>query len=75
LLGATLKKSRCFRHPVDVIVLRIKSGKQIHGCYDAWTVTTSIFTKAAHEAVEKLNIHLINGLMLDDRLRKWKTNG
>ena len=23
------------------IVLRLKSGKQVHGCYDAWIVTTS----------------------------------
>lgn len=54
------------------IVLRLKAGKQIHGCYDAWIVTTSNFTKAAREAAERLNIKLINGLMLYDMLDRWK---
>ncbi len=66
---------QCKRWKQDVgndIVLRLKSGKQVHGCYDAWIVTTSNFTKAAREAADKLNIQLINGLMLDDRLKSWK---
>lgn len=66
---------QCKRWKQDVgndIVLRLKSGKQVHGCYDAWIVTTSNFTKAAKEAADKLNIQLINGLMLDDRLNRWK---
>jgi restriction system protein len=54
------------------IVLRLKAGKQVHGCYDAWIVTTSNFTKAAREAAEKLNIKLINGLSLQDKLNRWK---
>lgn len=67
---------QCKRWKQDVgndIVLRLKSGKQVHGCYDAWIVTTSNFTKSAREAADKLNIQLINGLMLDDRLKRWKT--
>ncbi|WP_166245291.1 restriction endonuclease [Paenibacillus turpanensis] len=67
---------QCKRWKQDVgndIVLRLKSGKQVHGCYDAWIVTTSNFTKSAKEAAEKLNIRLINGLILDDRLMKWKS--
>ncbi|CQR57477.1 restriction endonuclease [Paenibacillus riograndensis] len=41
---------QCKRWKQDVgndIVLRLKAGKQVHGCYDAWIVTTSNFTKAA----------------------------
>jgi restriction system protein len=67
---------QCKRWKQDVgndIVLRLKAGKQVHGCYDAWIVTTSNFTKAAKEAADKLNIQLINGLILDDKLKKWKT--
>ncbi|NQX49327.1 restriction endonuclease [Paenibacillus tritici] len=67
---------QCKRWKQDVgndIVLRLKAGKQVHGCYDAWIVTTSNFTKAAKEAADRLNIKLINGLSLDDRLRRWKT--
>lgn len=65
---------QCKRWKQDVgndIVLRLKAGKQVHGCYDAWIVTTSNFTKAAKEAADRLNIKLINGLSLDDRLRRW----
>ncbi|MEK3714045.1 restriction endonuclease [Paenibacillus sp. FSL R7-0333] len=43
---------QCKRWKQDVgndIVLRLKAGKQVHGCYDAWIVTTSNFTKAAKE--------------------------
>ncbi|WP_244297393.1 restriction endonuclease [Brevibacillus antibioticus] len=29
------------------IVLRLKTGKQVHGCYDAWIITTNHFTKEA----------------------------
>lgn len=54
------------------IVLRLKAGKQVHGCYDAWIVTTSNYTRAAVEAAERLNITLINGLMLEDRIKRWK---
>ncbi|MFC3747638.1 restriction endonuclease [Paenibacillus sp. GCM10012306] len=67
---------QCKRWKQDVgndIVLRLKAGKQVHGCYDAWIVTTSNFTKAAKEAADRLNIKLINGLSLDDRLKRWKT--
>ncbi|MEO3947889.1 restriction endonuclease [Gorillibacterium sp. CAU 1737] len=66
---------QCKRWKQDVgndIVLRLKAGKQVHGCYDAWIVTTSNFTKAAREAAERLNIRLINGLILDDMLKRWK---
>lgn len=66
---------QCKRWKQDVgndIVLRLKAGKQVHGCYDAWIVTTSNFTKAAREAAERLNIKLINGLILEDKLKKWK---
>lgn len=42
------------------IVLRLKAGKQVYGCYDAWIVTTSHFTKAAIQIAEPLNIKLIN---------------
>lgn len=28
----------------DNTVLRLKAGKQVHGCYDAWIGTTSNFT-------------------------------
>ncbi|WP_301624823.1 restriction endonuclease [Paenibacillus apis] len=65
---------QCKRWKQDVgndIVLRLKAGKQVHGCYDAWIVTTSNFTKAAKEAADKLNIKLINGLSLDERLKRW----
>ncbi|NUU59057.1 restriction endonuclease [Paenibacillus agri] len=67
---------QCKRWKQDVgndIVLRLKAGKQVHGSYDAWIVTTSNFTKAAKEAADRLNIKLINGLSLDDRLKRWKT--
>ena len=66
---------QCKRWKRDVgndIVLRLKAGKQVHGCYDAWIVTTSNFTRAAKEAADSLNIKLINGLSLDDRLKRWK---
>lgn len=53
-------------------VLRLKSGKQVYGCYDAWIITTSDFTKAAKEAAERLNIKLINGLIIRDKLNRWK---
>ncbi|CAG7646923.1 hypothetical protein PAESOLCIP111_05273 [Paenibacillus solanacearum] len=67
---------QCKRWKQDVgndIVLRLKAGKQVHGCYDAWIVTTSNFTTAAREAAERLNIKLINGLILHDKLKKWKS--
>lgn len=66
---------QCKRWKKDVgndIVLRLKAGKQVHGCYDAWVVTTSHFTKAAKEAAERLNIRLINGLELHSKLSSWK---
>jgi restriction system protein len=66
---------QCKRWKKDVgndIVLRLKAGKQVHGCYDAWIVTTSNFTRAAKEAAESLNINLINGLILNDKLNIWK---
>ncbi|PNQ84217.1 restriction endonuclease [Paenibacillus polymyxa] len=68
---------QCKRWKRDVgndIVLRLKAGKQVHGCYDAWIVTTSNFTRAAKEAAERLNIKLINGVALADRLKRWKKN-
>ncbi|MET3548343.1 restriction system protein [Paenibacillus favisporus] len=54
------------------IVLRLKAGKQVHGCYDAWVVTTSNFTEKAREAAEGLNIKLINGIALENKLNSWK---
>lgn len=66
---------QCKRWKNDVgndIVLRLKSGKQVHGCYDAWIVTTSHFTPKAKEAAERLNIRLINGLMLQTMISDWK---
>ncbi|WP_090738582.1 restriction endonuclease [Paenibacillus sp. Mc5Re-14] len=67
---------QCKRWKRDVgndIVLRLKAGKQVHGCYDAWIVTTSNFTKAAKEAADSLNIKLINGVALANRLGRWKS--
>ncbi|WP_194541028.1 restriction endonuclease [Paenibacillus sp. JZ16] len=54
------------------IVLRLKAGKQVHGCYDAWVVTTSNFTKDARRDAERLNIQLINGIALENKLNAWK---
>ncbi|MEK5142141.1 restriction endonuclease [Paenibacillus sp. FSL M7-0134] len=65
---------QCKRWKRDVgndIVLRLKAGKQVHGCYDAWIVTTSNFTRAAKEAAERLNIKLISGVALADKLQRW----
>ncbi|WP_232238794.1 restriction endonuclease [Paenibacillus forsythiae] len=55
------------------MVLRLKAGKQVHGCYDAWIVTTSHFTRSAKEAAERLNIKLIIRLALDARLKCLQT--
>lgn len=66
---------QCKRWKKDVgndIVLRLKAGKQVHGCYDAWIVTTSYFTKAAEEAASRLNIRLINRLVVLDMIQTWK---
>ncbi|QJD86344.1 restriction endonuclease [Cohnella herbarum] len=64
---------KCWKKDVgNDIVLRLKAGKQVHGCYDAWIVTTSNFTKAAKEAADRLNIKLINGLILQDKLNRWR---
>jgi restriction system protein len=66
---------QCKRWKQDVgndIVLRLKAGKQIYGCYDAWIVTTSNFTKAAREAAEPLRIRLINGLTVHDMINRWR---
>ncbi|WP_341282215.1 restriction endonuclease [Paenibacillus sp. FSL H8-0537] len=66
---------QCKRWKKDVgndIVLRLKSGKQVHGCYDAWIVTTSHFTRSAKEAAERLNIKLINGVAIRDKLDRWR---
>lgn len=54
------------------IVLRLKAGKQFHGCYDGWIITTSHFTKDAQIAAEKLNIKLINGIQTYDMISRWK---
>ncbi|MGG0171871.1 restriction endonuclease [Paenibacillus dokdonensis] len=53
-------------------VLRLKAGKQVHGCYDAWIVTTSNFTNFARRDAERLNIKLINGIALENKLNAWK---
>jgi len=53
-------------------VLRLKSGKQVHGCYDAWLITTAFFTPKAIEAAERLNIRLINGLTTKSMIDSWK---
>ncbi|MGW8822908.1 restriction endonuclease [Paenibacillus lautus] len=53
-------------------VLRLKAGKQVHGCYDAWIVTTSNFTKDARRDAERLNIQLINGIALENKLNAWR---
>lgn len=53
-------------------VLRLKAGKQVHNCLDAWIVTTSHFTRSAQEAAKSLNITLINGAMVSDMLHRWK---
>lgn len=66
---------QCKRWKRDVgndIVLRLKAGKQIYGCYDAWIITTSNFTKAAREAAESLRIRLINGLTVHDMINRWR---
>lgn len=54
------------------IVLRLKAGKQVHGCLDALIITTSYFTKDAIAAAEKLNITLINGITIASKLNSWK---
>lgn len=54
------------------IVLRLKAGKQVYGCYDAWIVTTSHFTKAAIQIAEPLNIKLINGAQVHDMINRWR---
>lgn len=54
------------------IVLRLKAGKQVHGCYDAWIVTTSNLTKYARRDAERLNIQLINGIALENKLNAWR---
>lgn len=54
------------------IVLRLKAGKQVYGCYDAWIVTTSHFTKAAIEAAGALNIKLVNGAQVHDMVNRWR---
>lgn len=54
------------------IVLRLKAGKQVYGCYDAWIVTTSHFTKAAIQIAEQLNIKLINGAQVHDMITRWR---
>ncbi|MFP3390967.1 restriction endonuclease [Brevibacillus sp. SIMBA_040] len=54
------------------IVLRLKAGKQVYGCYDAWIVTTSHFTKAAIQIAEPLNIKLINGAQVHDMIDRWR---
>lgn len=54
------------------IVLRLKAGKQVHGCYDAWIITISHFTKTAQEAAERLNIRLINGVAVHDMINRWR---
>jgi restriction system protein len=53
-------------------VLRLKAGKQVHGCYDAWIVTTSNYTKSAKVAAERLNIRLINGAFVHDMVRNLR---
>lgn len=64
---------KCWKQNVgNDIVLRLKAGKQVHGCYDAWVVTTSNFTVKAREAAESLNIKLINGIALENKLDTWK---
>jgi restriction system protein len=54
------------------IVLRLKAGKQFHGCLDARIITTSYFTRDAVSAAEKLNITLINGITIMSKLDAWK---
>ncbi|MEJ8548524.1 restriction endonuclease [Brevibacillus borstelensis] len=54
------------------IVLRLKAGKQVYGCYDAWIVTTSHFTKTAIKIAGPLNIKLINGAQVHDMIRRWR---
>lgn len=66
---------QCKRWKQDVgndIVLRLKAGKQIYGCYDAWIITTSNFTQAVREAAESLRIRLINGLTVHDMISRWR---
>ncbi|WP_234489497.1 restriction endonuclease [Paenibacillus sp. S28] len=66
---------QCKRWKKDVgnnTVLRLKAGKQVHGCYDAWIVTTSNFTRDARRDAERLNVQLINGIALDNKLDAWK---
>jgi len=66
---------QCKRWKKDVgnnTVLRLNSGKRVHGCYDAWIVTTSHFTRSAKEAAESLNIKLINGAQVHDMIGRWR---
>lgn len=53
-------------------ILRLSAGKRVHKCLDAWCITTSNYTKDAITAAEGLNIRLLNGLHVQDKIGRWK---
>lgn len=55
------------------IILRLSAGNRVHKCLDAWCITTSSnYTKSAIEAAEGLNIRLLNGLHVQDKIGSWQ---
>lgn len=68
----TVQCNRWKKNVGNDIVLRLKAGKQFHGCIDAWIITTSYFTRDAITAAERLNITLINGITIMSKLDSWK---
>ncbi|WP_053071876.1 restriction endonuclease [Ornithinibacillus contaminans] len=54
------------------VILRLSAGKKVHKCLDAWCITTSNYTKSAMEAAEGLNIRLLNGLHVQDKIGSWQ---
>lgn len=54
------------------VILRLHAGKRVHKCLDAWCITTSNYTKSAMDAAEGLNIRLLNGLHVQDKIVSWQ---
>lgn len=66
---------QCKRQKENVrndVILKLRGGKQIHGCHGAKVITTSNFTPAARKEAEILKIELINGLMVHDMINTWR---
>lgn len=54
------------------VILRLSAGKRVHKCLDAWCITTSNYTNSAKEAAEGLNIRILNGLHVQDKIGNWR---